>query len=226
MSPKELTAFRLEPKLMAGLREVKERDGIPFSVQVHRALEAWLESKGVTTWLVEEHERPVNDIQWSQNGMKCLTASDDRTIGVWSRFAGSDAILVLDKRLRGHGARVTRANFLDVTANRVVSSSADELNRLWNLETLDDDERQIKDAFHLTRIPQRSTISRIAAAGISRNYLLTAFRPDGVGRTKADVNAGTTQTDFEVFTVCRHDEPNDKADVPAASLFAQSGPLI
>jgi len=137
-----------------------------------------LESKGDTTWLVEEHERPVNDIQWSQNGMKCLTASDDRTIGVWSRLQSGDAILVLDKRLRGHGARVTRANFLDVTANRVVSSSADELNRLWNLETLDEDERQIKDAFHLTQISQRPTRSRIAAAGISRSYLLTAFRPD------------------------------------------------
>ena len=47
MSPKELTAFRVDPKLMAGLREVKERDGIPLSVQVHRALETWLESKGV-----------------------------------------------------------------------------------------------------------------------------------------------------------------------------------
>ena len=137
-----------------------------------------LESKGVNSWLVEEHERPVNDIQWSQNGMNCLTASDDRTIGVWSRVDGGDAILVLDKRLRGHGARVTRANFLDATANRVVSSSADELNRLWNLETLDDDERQIKDAFHLTRNLQRPTRSRIAAAEISRDNLLTMVRPD------------------------------------------------
>ena len=137
-----------------------------------------LESKGDTSWLVEEHERPVNDIQWSQNGMKCLTASDDRTIGVWSRLDGGDAILVLDKRLRGHGARVMRANFLDATANRVVSSSADELNRLWNLETLDDDERQIKDAFHLTQNTQPQTESRITSAKISRHYLLTAFRPD------------------------------------------------
>jgi hypothetical protein len=45
--PKELTAFRVEADVMAGLRSVKERDGIPLSVQVHRALTAWLESKGV-----------------------------------------------------------------------------------------------------------------------------------------------------------------------------------
>jgi hypothetical protein len=48
MSPKQLTAFRIEPEIMAGLRKVKERDGIPLSVQVHRALETWLKSKGVS----------------------------------------------------------------------------------------------------------------------------------------------------------------------------------
>ena len=47
MSPKELTAFRIEPEIMEGLRLVKERDGVPLSVQVHRALETWLELKGV-----------------------------------------------------------------------------------------------------------------------------------------------------------------------------------
>ena len=48
MSPKELTAFRIEPAVMAGLRRVKDRDGVPLSVQVDRALRAWLKAKGVT----------------------------------------------------------------------------------------------------------------------------------------------------------------------------------
>ena len=47
MSPKELTAFRVEPDIMAGLRRVKARDGVPLSVQVDRALRAWLAEKGV-----------------------------------------------------------------------------------------------------------------------------------------------------------------------------------
>lgn len=47
MSPKQLTAFRIEPEIMAALRSVKDRDGIPLSVQVDRALRAWLEGKGV-----------------------------------------------------------------------------------------------------------------------------------------------------------------------------------
>ena len=47
MSPKELTAFRIEPDIMEGLRRVKDRDGVPLSVQVDRALRVWLEEKGV-----------------------------------------------------------------------------------------------------------------------------------------------------------------------------------
>jgi hypothetical protein len=47
MSPKEMTAFRIEPEIMDGLRRVKNRDGVPFSVQVDRALRAWLKKKGV-----------------------------------------------------------------------------------------------------------------------------------------------------------------------------------
>jgi hypothetical protein len=48
MSPKELTAFRVEADIMEGLRRVKDRDGVPLSVQVDRALRAWLDKKGVS----------------------------------------------------------------------------------------------------------------------------------------------------------------------------------
>ena len=44
---KEMTAFRIEPEIMDGLRRVKDRDGVPFSVQVDRALRAWLQKNGV-----------------------------------------------------------------------------------------------------------------------------------------------------------------------------------
>ena len=48
MSPKELTAFRVEAGIMEGLRRVKDRDGVPLSVQVDRALRAWLDKKDVS----------------------------------------------------------------------------------------------------------------------------------------------------------------------------------
>jgi hypothetical protein len=47
LSPKELTAFRVDPELMEALRLVKERDGIPIAEQVRRGLQMWFDSKGV-----------------------------------------------------------------------------------------------------------------------------------------------------------------------------------
>ena len=47
MSPTKQTAFRLDEDLLAALQVVKVRDGIPLSEQVRRALQAWVEQKGV-----------------------------------------------------------------------------------------------------------------------------------------------------------------------------------
>jgi hypothetical protein len=47
-SAKKQTAFRIDPGILDGLREVRIRDGVPISEQVRRALRAWLDSKGVT----------------------------------------------------------------------------------------------------------------------------------------------------------------------------------
>ena len=48
MSPKELTAFRVDAALMDGLRRVKDRDGVPLSVQLDRALRAWLKKQQIS----------------------------------------------------------------------------------------------------------------------------------------------------------------------------------
>ena len=45
MSPNELTAFRVEPAVMEGLRAIKAKEGLPISVQVDFALKAWLKKK-------------------------------------------------------------------------------------------------------------------------------------------------------------------------------------
>jgi Ribbon-helix-helix protein, copG family len=47
MTPLLPTNFRLESELLDGLREVRERDGIPISEQVRRAIRDWLKGKGV-----------------------------------------------------------------------------------------------------------------------------------------------------------------------------------
>jgi len=47
MAPNTPAAFRLDPAILAGLRQVKDRDGLPLTTQVDRALRAWLASKGI-----------------------------------------------------------------------------------------------------------------------------------------------------------------------------------
>ena len=47
MSYRSVHTFYLEPELSAGLKTIKDRDGISESEQVRRALRSWLESKGL-----------------------------------------------------------------------------------------------------------------------------------------------------------------------------------
>lgn len=54
MSPKELTAFRMAPELMAAMRAVKAKEGIPVAVQIDFAVRAWLKKRGVA---IEKTER-------------------------------------------------------------------------------------------------------------------------------------------------------------------------
>jgi hypothetical protein len=44
---KTASTFRIDDELLEGLRAVKERDGIPQSEQIRRAIAMWLESKSV-----------------------------------------------------------------------------------------------------------------------------------------------------------------------------------
>ena len=44
---RQMHSFYLDPVLSAGLKEIKERDGVSESEQVRRAVRAWLTSKGL-----------------------------------------------------------------------------------------------------------------------------------------------------------------------------------
>lgn len=47
MAPKTLTAFRIDQPTLDALKLIKERDGLPITFQVQKALEAWLRARGV-----------------------------------------------------------------------------------------------------------------------------------------------------------------------------------
>lgn len=146
-----------------------------------------LEKAGQTDWIVRQHRRPVNEITWSRDGRWMITASDDRSIGVWKRAEQAEeartAIPELQQFLRGHGARVFQAMFLNNNATRLVSSSADRCSRLWDLTTIETDRREIRRAFDLSRVlperPDRGEANAVAERAKRRppgGYILTSFR--------------------------------------------------
>jgi hypothetical protein len=46
VSPKETTAFRLDTTLLAAMRGVKDREGIPVTTQIEMAVREWLTRRG------------------------------------------------------------------------------------------------------------------------------------------------------------------------------------
>ena len=47
VTPKRLTNFRIDSELLEGMESMRDRDGVPVSEQVRRAIRQWLDSKGV-----------------------------------------------------------------------------------------------------------------------------------------------------------------------------------
>ncbi len=46
MTPTKARTFRIDEALIEGMDAVKERDGVPLSEQVRRAIRMWLDAKG------------------------------------------------------------------------------------------------------------------------------------------------------------------------------------
>jgi hypothetical protein len=57
VTPLRPTNFRLEEELLGALRQIKERDGIPVTEQVRRAVAAWVEARGVPLKKKPERKR-------------------------------------------------------------------------------------------------------------------------------------------------------------------------
>ncbi len=133
------------------------------------------------------HLRPVNDIQFTPNSEHVVTASDDRSVGVWRVTDGAQLIAV--KRMEGHGARVNSASFLSNDGSLVISAGADRLCRFWRPENYDQNRRALERSFGLEdlhapqqgkSLPQQQprdgtpneTVSQVTE---SHQYLLTAL---------------------------------------------------
>jgi hypothetical protein len=47
MSPKEMTALRLDPDVLRAMRAYKQAEGVPLVIQIEKAVTEWLAKKGV-----------------------------------------------------------------------------------------------------------------------------------------------------------------------------------
>jgi WD40 repeat protein len=76
--------------------------------------------------LLEGHSGPVTSAQFSPDGTRVVTASEDQTAIVWDVAAGTPIAV-----LRGHSAPLTAARF-DATGALVVTAGLDNTARVWN----------------------------------------------------------------------------------------------
>jgi len=134
---------------------------------------------GFEGWVSSEHQRPINDIEFSADGRSVVTASDDRTIGIWqvksSELKSSTAeILSFKFRMLGHGAKVNAAGFLDRAGTRVLSASADRFCRFWDVSKYQEEREAIESEFDIekTEVP----VQRDAAVTFHSRYILTASK--------------------------------------------------
>ncbi|MEZ6109036.1 MAG: WD40 repeat domain-containing protein [Pirellulaceae bacterium] len=71
------------------------------------------------------HSAGVNSVDWSPNGRRVVTASDDFTVKLWDARSGKELLT-----LRGHDREVTTARF-DASGTRILSAAHDGLAIIW-----------------------------------------------------------------------------------------------
>ncbi|MCA9051477.1 MAG: protein kinase, partial [Planctomycetaceae bacterium] len=125
------------------------RDRFPFTHP------AELQKSADRNWLLTEHQRPVNAIDFSRDGRRLVTGSDDRTVIVWRKTGTTAAAFVPEQTLVGHGARINAVGFLNDSGSIVLSSGADRFCRRWDVSTYEQELEELRRRFHLSdsRLP-------------------------------------------------------------------------
>lgn len=201
-----------------------DRDQFPFD---HAADLARDQSVG---WVLNRHQRPVNDISFSEDGGRVVTASDDRSVCVWSVDDQSTEFI---RRLEGHGARVNSAVFLDASGRYVLSASADRSCRSWDVDSYETEQRELERNFKLdtfdsalrTPLPRlrigkenekRPGFSRIATEQKSP-FLLTGIVSD---------ESNTDRSEQREYIVLNKDNESQRGSINSISMSHDGTRLV
>ena len=59
VSPREMTALRLDADLLEAMRQVKDTEGIPVTTQLEMAAREWLKKRGITVKKADRKRAPT-----------------------------------------------------------------------------------------------------------------------------------------------------------------------
>jgi serine/threonine protein kinase/class 3 adenylate cyclase len=123
--------------VMGGMSSLEAKQTIPspdgkwiisYSISTNAA-QIWDVEAGKPIGRLLLHSAPVTEAQFSQNGLKVVTASQDRTARIWDTKSG----LPLSDGLP-HEAAVLMGRF-SPDGGKVVTAAADKTVRVWNAQT-------------------------------------------------------------------------------------------
>lgn len=195
-----------------------DRDQFPFE---HAAD---LSTGDAADWLLNRHQRPINDIAFASDGRRVVTASDDRSVCVWEIGAANPTLI---ERLEGHGARVNSAVFVDAAGRFVLSASADRSCRSWDVQQYDAEHEQLQQDFPDTvdsaAVSPASTPEE-AISGARRQqtgYLLARAAARGLQTGQADDGS-----DHKEHLVLNADNAEQRGAINSISLSADGRRLV
>lgn len=173
-------AFSFDSQLVAG----GSADGI---------IQVWDANTGEQIYLFTEHTKPVEEIVFSPDRKKLVSASTDQTVRVWSLVGVGGQ---LDSTI-SHESPVYTVSYLS-NGNSLVTGSADRLIRIWNTQTYKEQQSPLKGHKDHVSVLDCSSDSKTIVSGSPDGIV---FVWDVIGeRKKFDISGHTGGIKALVYT--------------------------